>query len=60
MDNRFAFFRRLGAGAIVVLFTAGVALAAPPVFEVDHEFFPYYPSLIKWNKSNAEFTDPET
>jgi hypothetical protein len=34
--------------------------AAPPVFEVDHELFPYYPSLVKWNKSSAEFTDPET
>jgi hypothetical protein len=25
---------------------------------VNHEFYPYYPSLIKWNKSSAPFTDP--
>ncbi len=48
-----------------LLFFALVALplglnAAPPVFEVDHEFYPYYPSLVKWNKSSAEFTDPAT
>lgn len=34
------------------------ALAASPVFEVDREFYPYYPSLIKWNKSTLEFTPP--
>lgn len=38
---------------------------APPkeaksYFTVDREFYPYYPSLIKWNKSKAEFTPPET
>ncbi len=27
-------------------------------FTVDHEFYPYYPSLIKWNKSSAPFTEP--
>lgn len=36
------------------------AFAASKVFDVDHEFYPYYPSLIKWNKSNAPFTPPET
>jgi hypothetical protein len=30
------------------------------VFDVDREFYPYYPSLIKWNKSNAAFSPPET
>jgi hypothetical protein len=29
-------------------------------FTVDRELFPYYPSLVNWNKSTAEFTDPET
>lgn len=48
--------------AFVILTTAGVigiAFGAPPlVFDVDREFHPYYPSLVKWNKSNAEFTPP--
>jgi hypothetical protein len=35
------------------------AVAGSKVFSVDHEFYPYYPSLIKWNKSNAQFTPPE-
>ncbi|MDR3581443.1 MAG: cytochrome c family protein [Oryzomonas sp.] len=34
------------------------ALAGSPVFNVDLEFYPYYPSLIKWDKSPAEFTPP--
>jgi hypothetical protein len=34
------------------------ALAGSPVFDFDREFYPYYPSLIKWNKSRAEFTPP--
>ena len=48
--------------AVVTLLTAGVVGGAfgapPPVFDVDREFYPYYPSLIKWNKSSAEFTPP--
>ena len=47
--------------ALVTLLTAGivgVAFGAPPVFNVDREFYPYYPSLVKWNKSTAEFTPP--
>lgn len=39
---------------------AGVAMGESKYFDVDREFYPYYPSLIKWNKSSAEFTDPET
>ncbi len=37
-----------------------MAPAAPKVFDVDHELFPYYPSLLNWNKSGAGFTEPET
>jgi hypothetical protein len=33
--------------------------AASQVFDVDREFYPYYPSLIKWNKSTVAFTPPE-
>ena len=36
------------------------ALAGSPVFDFDREFYPYYPSLVKWNKSRAEFTPPST
>ena len=32
------------------------AFAGSPVFDFDREFYPYYPSLVKWNKSGAEFT----
>ena len=38
---------------------AAAALAASPVFPVDREFYPYYPSLIKWNKSSVPFNAPE-
>ena len=41
------------------LLTTGALAAPPPVFDVDREFYPYYPSLIKYEKSAAEFTPPE-
>jgi hypothetical protein len=44
---------------VFALGAAGTALAGSKVFDVDREMYPYYPSLIKWNKSNAEFTPPE-
>ena len=34
------------------------ALARSPVFDFDRDFYPYYPSLVKWNKSGAKFTSP--
>jgi hypothetical protein len=47
---------------LVSVLTAGwftcTALAGSPVFDFDREFYPYYPSLIKWNKSRVEFTPP--
>ncbi|WP_298267740.1 cytochrome c family protein [Geobacter sp.] len=48
-----AVFFALGAAAAVLA-------AGPPVFEVDREFYPYYPSLIKWNKSDVPFNEPKT
>lgn len=53
-------FLRRGTAVLVLAMAlaAGSALAAPAVFDVDREFYPYYPSLIKWNKSTAEFTPP--
>ena len=40
-------------------FFSGSAFAGSKVFKVDHDLYPYYPSLIKWNKSYAKFTPPE-
>ncbi len=34
------------------------AIGGPAVFDFDREFYPYYPCLVKWNKSRAEFTPP--
>ncbi len=55
---------------VLVLFLAIVLLVSlsriswsqwpqPKEFEVDHDFYPYYPSLIKWDKSTTPFTEPE-
>jgi hypothetical protein len=53
--------QKLLATLVLLLFTALAASAGADssVFDVDHEFYPYYPSLIKWNKSGAEFTPPD-
>ena len=45
---------------VLILLGGGTASAQTEVFNVDRELYPYYPSLIKWNKSGAEFTEPET
>lgn len=50
--------RPLAAALLVAL--GGSALALSAVFEFDRSLFPYYPSLLRWEKSAAEFTDPET
>lgn len=55
--------RRMTIIGCLAVFVAGLwasaALAGSKVFPVDREFYPYYPSLIKWNKSHAPFTPPE-
>lgn len=51
--------KMLSCLAVLALGTAGTALAGSEVFNVDRDFYPYYPSLLKWNKSNAAFTPPE-
>ena len=46
---------------LCILALAGAAAAGSAetgYFNVDRDFYPYYPSLIKWNKSNAGFTEP--
>lgn len=45
---------------LLILSTSVPASGASAVFDYDREFYPYYPSLIKWNKSKAPFTPPET
>ncbi len=46
---------------VLVASMASLAWSAwpqPKVFEVDRDLYPFYPSLIKWNKTSAGFTDP--
>lgn len=43
-----------------VFFPTLTVLAADSASVVDRTFYPYYPSLIKWEKSKAEFTPPDT
>ena len=57
--NRCHPLRTLACTALLLALLAGSALAASKVFDVDKEFYPYYPSLIKWNKSNVPFNDPK-
>ncbi|MHB8057467.1 MAG: multiheme c-type cytochrome [Desulfuromonadaceae bacterium] len=40
--------------------TALLAAGSRDVFPVDRDFYPYYPSLFKWEKSTAPFTEPQT
>ncbi|MDH4164270.1 MAG: multiheme c-type cytochrome [Nitrospirota bacterium] len=42
---------------LLLLSLAGATGAASP-FPVDHDFYPFYPSLIKWERSKAPFTEP--
>lgn len=48
------------AMAVTVITATGYCVAASAVFDVDRAFYPYYPSLIKWNKTKVPFTDPDT
>ena len=48
-------------GLMILFATAVVATAENrELFQVDREYFPYYPSLFRWEKSTAPFTEPET
>lgn len=51
--------RFVPASVVLVLFLASAGIAATTYFPVDREFFPYYPSLIKWERSGAGFLEPE-
>ncbi|OGW39544.1 MAG: cytochrome C [Nitrospirae bacterium GWD2_57_9] len=54
------FIKMLCLSLLVGFLTATSARSESGYFAVDREFFPYYPSLIKWNKSSAPFTEPST
>ncbi len=43
----------------IIMCISTYSLGGSSVFKVDREFYPYYPSLIKWNKSNVDFVPPE-
>ena len=47
-------------GMLVIGAMLTTAVADSPVFTVDRQFYPFNPSLIKWEKSKAEFTPPTT
>ena len=44
--------------ALLVVLASFPALAGAGPFPVDREFYPFYPSLIKWEPSKAPFTEP--
>jgi hypothetical protein len=58
MKCRFPLIVLLLTAATLVWSAAG-AVAASAVFDVDREFYPFYPSLLKWNKSTVDFTPPD-
>lgn len=43
----------------LILLTCNSAAARSPVFDVDSTLYPYYPSLLKWEKSGIPFNAPE-
>src|SRR5512145_3033000 len=51
--------RTVGSSLLLLALATVTATAAPTYFPVDREFYPYYPSLIKWERSGAGFTEPE-
>lgn len=51
--------RTVWSSLLLLALAAVTADAAPTYFPVDREFYPYYPSLIKWERSGAGFTEPE-
>ncbi len=44
---------------LMILLTCSSAFASSKVFPVDRDFYPYYPSLLKYPQPKAEFTPPE-
>uniref|UniRef100_UPI00384C8572 cytochrome c family protein n=1 Tax=Geomonas agri TaxID=2873702 RepID=UPI00384C8572 len=47
----------LATSAMLAALT-GTTHAASALFDVNRDFYPYYPSLIKWDKSTLDFTPP--
>jgi cytochrome c554/c'-like protein len=58
MSNIFVPYRAFFL-SICLCAVSSIASAEPAVFSFDRSFFPYYPSLIKWEKSDVPFTPPQ-
>jgi hypothetical protein len=50
----------LGTVLMAAVSLCSEACAEPAVFSFDRSLFPYYPSLIQWEKSDVPFTPPQT
>jgi hypothetical protein len=50
----------VGALLVFASLLCSTAVAEPAVFSFDRSLFPYYPSLIQWEKSDVPFTPPQT
>jgi hypothetical protein len=57
--NRFSTFFVSISLMVASLLLTTLAAAEPAVFSFDRSFYPYYPSLIKWEKSEVPFTPPQ-
>jgi hypothetical protein len=53
-------FLILLAAALTALSIPLAGAAEKNIPPVDKEFYPYAPSLVKWEKTSAEFTEPQT
>lgn len=55
-------FAVVSSAALIIAFSALLSpvQAEPAVFSYDRSLFPYYPSLIQWEKSDVPFTPPQT
>ncbi|MBU0665224.1 MAG: cytochrome c family protein [Proteobacteria bacterium] len=54
------FFPILFASTLLVLSMPLASVAEKNIPKVDKEFYPYAPSLIKWDKTSAGFNEPAT
>jgi len=52
-------FKAIFLSVVAAAVFSSAVVAGSNYFAVDREFYPYYPSLIKWDKSKAKFTEPK-
>ncbi len=53
-------FKAMVLSVVAAAVFSSAVFAGSDYFKVDREFYPYYPSLVKWDKSTAKFTEPKT